>query len=285
MATIELYGREVIPRVRELLAAAPRRTRRRPPASELTMAVAAIERPPDRRRRPEVDDLRLGIVGAGKFGTTLARAAVAAGYDVAISGSGPADEIALTVDVLAPGARAATTDEVVRHADVIVLAVPTHRFRELPPDLFAGKILIDAMNYWEPVDGDDPELTTAADGTSRSCRSASAPRGSSRASTNSATTSSKRTGAPKGAPDRIAIGAAGDDRLAVAGHAAPRPARVRPRRRRTAQERPRAGTRRLAGRDHLQRRPTLEARLTLNFSRHCCILGSCVGSAYMGGQP
>jgi predicted dinucleotide-binding enzyme len=90
----------------------------------------------------EVDDLRLGIVGAGKFGTTLARAAIAAGYDVAISGSGPADDIALTVDVLAAGAHAATTEEVVRHADIIVLAVPTHRFRELPDDLFAGKILV-----------------------------------------------------------------------------------------------------------------------------------------------
>jgi predicted dinucleotide-binding enzyme len=98
------------------------------------MAVAAIELRQDLASATgsEVDDLRLGIVGAGKFGTTLARAALAAGHDVAISGSGQPDEIALTVDVLAPGATAATTEEVVRQADVIVLAVPTHRFRELP---------------------------------------------------------------------------------------------------------------------------------------------------------
>jgi 8-hydroxy-5-deazaflavin:NADPH oxidoreductase len=106
---------------------------------------------------------RLGIVGAGKLGTTLARAAVAAGYDVAMSGSGPAGDIALTVEVLAPGARTATTEEVIEHADVIVLAVPTHRFRELPHDVFAGKVLVDAMNYWEPVDGVDEELTAAGD--------------------------------------------------------------------------------------------------------------------------
>ena len=95
----------------------------------------------------ETGDRRLGIVGAGKVGTTIARAAIAAGYDVAMSGSGTAQRIALTVDVLAPGARAVSTDEVVRHADLIVLAVPTHRFRELPRDLFAGKILIDASFY------------------------------------------------------------------------------------------------------------------------------------------
>jgi predicted dinucleotide-binding enzyme len=80
---------------------------------------------------PEVDHLRLGIVGAGKLGTTVARAAIAAGYDVAMSASGAPGDFALTVDVLAPGARAASTEDVVRHADIIVLAVPTHRFREL----------------------------------------------------------------------------------------------------------------------------------------------------------
>src|SRR5207237_8719460 len=108
---------------------------------------------------------RLGIVGAGRVGTTIARAAIAAGYDVAISGSASAERIALIVEVLAPGARAVTTDEVVDHADVIVLAVPMHRFRELPRDLFAGKILIDAMNYWEEIDAVDPELAAAPAGT------------------------------------------------------------------------------------------------------------------------
>src|SRR4029453_17517231 len=108
----------------------------------MTVAASELAEPPTSATAVEVDDRRLAIVGAGKFGTTLARAAIAAGYDVAISGSGPADDIALTVDVLAPGARAATTEEVVRHADVVVLAIPTHRFRELPRDLFPGKILV-----------------------------------------------------------------------------------------------------------------------------------------------
>jgi 8-hydroxy-5-deazaflavin:NADPH oxidoreductase len=164
---------------------------------------------------PDVDDLRLGIVGAGKFGTTLARAATAAGYDVAISGSGPADDIALTVDVLAPGARATTTAEVVHHADIIVLAVPTHRFRELPHDLFAGKILIDAMNYWQPVDGDDLELGAAPSGTSMIVRDHFPSARVVKSLNQLGYHELEENRRPSGVPDRIAIGTAGDDRLAV----------------------------------------------------------------------
>jgi 8-hydroxy-5-deazaflavin:NADPH oxidoreductase len=160
-------------------------------------------------------DLRLGIVGAGKFGTTLARAAIAAGYDVAISGSGEADDIALTIDVLAPGAHAATTDEVVHHADVIVLAVPMHRFRELRRGLFDGKIIVDAMNYWAPVDGDDPELTSASDGTSAIVQerfpNARVVKSLNQLGYHQFEENRRSTGAR----DRVALGAAGDDRLAV----------------------------------------------------------------------
>jgi 8-hydroxy-5-deazaflavin:NADPH oxidoreductase len=178
------------------------------------MAIALAEHP-HADTAPAVEDLRLGIVGAGKLGTTIARGAVAAGYDVVMSGSGPAEDIALTVDVLAPGARAVTTDEVVRHADLIVLAVPTHRFRELPRDLFAGKILVDAMNYWQPVDGDDPQLATSPDGTSvivqQHFPSAQVVKSLNQLGYHELEEHRR----PKGAADRIATGAAGDDRLAV----------------------------------------------------------------------
>jgi predicted dinucleotide-binding enzyme len=181
------------------------------------MAVDAIElrEAPGSGPTREVDELRLGIVGAGKLGTTLARAAVEAGYDVAIAGSGPADDIALTVDVLAPGASAATTGEVVRHADIIVLALPTHRFRELPRDLFAGKVLVDAMNYWEPVDGDDPELTAAAEGTSMVVQERFPSARVVKSLNQLGYHQVEENRRPKGAPDRIAIGAAGDDPQAV----------------------------------------------------------------------
>jgi len=158
---------------------------------------------------------RLGIVGAGKLGTTLARAAIAAGYDVALSGSGPAEEIALTVEVLAPGARAMTTGDVVRHADVVVLAVPTHRFRELPGDLFAGKVLVDAMNYWPPVDGDDRELAAAADGTSAVVQAHFPSARVVKSLNQLGYHELDELGRPAGAPDRVAIGAAGEDRVAV----------------------------------------------------------------------
>src|SRR5579859_1032211 len=163
----------------------------------------------------ETGDFRLGIVGAGKLGTTVARAALAASYDVAISGSGPAKRIALTVDVLAPGARAVTTAEVVRQAGLIVLAVPTHRFRELPHDHFAGKILIDPMNYWEPIDGVDDELAAAPAGTSVIVQARFPSARVVKSLNQLGYHELEEARRPAGAPDRIAIAAAGDDRAAV----------------------------------------------------------------------
>jgi 8-hydroxy-5-deazaflavin:NADPH oxidoreductase len=164
----------------------------------------------------EAIDRRLGIVGAGKVGTTIARAAIDAGYDVAISGSGPAERIALIVDVLAPGARALTTDEVVGFADLLILAVPMHRFRELSRDLFDGKILVDAMNYWEEIDGVDEELATAPAGTSVVVQERFASARVVKSLNHLGYYEFEEGRRPSGTPGRIAIAAAGDDRAAVA---------------------------------------------------------------------
>ncbi len=158
---------------------------------------------------------RVGIVGAGKLGTALARAALAAGYEVAVASSGPAERIALSLDVLAPGAVASTVEEVVDFADVIVLAVPAHRFRQLPSELFDGKILVDAMNYWPDTDGDDPELA-AADGGSSIVVQAHFPAARVVKSLNQLGYHElDEYPRDPGAPDRIAVAAVGDDRLAV----------------------------------------------------------------------
>lgn len=108
----------------------------------------------------------IGIFGAGKVGTALARLLVAAGYDVRIAGSPRQTALDLLVSVVAPGATVTSPEDLVDAADVIIVAVPFGKAPTVPWHLFDGKIVVDAMNYWPPIDGriaeaEDDERSTS----------------------------------------------------------------------------------------------------------------------------
>ncbi len=100
-----------------------------------------------------VDGQRIAVLGAGHVGPAIARVAIAAGYDVSIAASGDPQRIALITQVLVPGAKPRWAVEAIRDADIVVLAIPLHKFVTFDAGLVTGKLVIDTMNYWPPIDG------------------------------------------------------------------------------------------------------------------------------------
>lgn len=96
--------------------------------------------------------MQIAVLGAGHVGPVIARLALAAGYPVAIAGSGDPARIEMITEFLAPGAVPRSAADAVQDADLVVLAIPWHRFGTLEPAMFAGKVVIDAMNHWPPAD-------------------------------------------------------------------------------------------------------------------------------------
>ena len=157
---------------------------------------------------------RLAVLGAGHVGPVIARLAVKAGYPVAIATSGDPEDIALITELMIPGAQPRWARDAAAEADIVVLAIPLHRFGDIDPGPLRGKLVVDAMNYWPASDG---ALTAFEDGGSSEIV-ARRLAGSTvvKALNHIGYHELEDRARPAGAPDRRAAGVAGDDPAAVA---------------------------------------------------------------------
>jgi len=97
--------------------------------------------------------MRVGIIGSGNIGATVARLLVAAGHEVAIANSRGPESLADLVAELGDRAHAATVEDAAGFGGMVLVAVPLHAHDDLPPAPFAGRIVIDANNYYPGRDG------------------------------------------------------------------------------------------------------------------------------------
>ena len=102
--------------------------------------------------------MRIGIIGSGKIGATTARLLAGAGHEVTVANSrGPASLTQVVKDI-GPEVHAASVDDAARASDVVVIAIPLRAYPDLPAEAFAGKVVVDANNYYPQRDGQIPEL-------------------------------------------------------------------------------------------------------------------------------
>ena len=154
--------------------------------------------------------MRIGIIGAGHIGGTLARRLRALGHDVAVANSrGPASLAELAAET---GARAVTVEEAVRGRDLVVVTVPLRAVADLPPGLFdaAGDaVVVDTGNYYPERDGRIAEIEAGLTESGWVARQVGRP--VVKAFNTIPARDLMERGLPPGSPGRIAIPVAGDD--------------------------------------------------------------------------
>jgi hypothetical protein len=154
--------------------------------------------------------MRIGIIGAGLIGGTLARRLKALGHEVAIANSrGPETLKDLAAET---GARAVTAEEAARSGEIVVVTIPQRAVPDLPKNLFASVpedvVVVDTGNYYPSRDG---RIAAIEDGQVESAWVAEQiGRPVIKAFNNIFYQSLMESGQPAGTPGRIALPVAGD---------------------------------------------------------------------------
>jgi 8-hydroxy-5-deazaflavin:NADPH oxidoreductase len=102
--------------------------------------------------------VKIGIIGSGMIGSTAARLFVAAGHEVAIANSRGPDSLVQLAQEVGPRLRPMSVSDATMFGDLVLVAVPFGVIQALPAEPFAGKIVIDANNYYTKRDGHNDDL-------------------------------------------------------------------------------------------------------------------------------
>ncbi|RYG88216.1 NADP oxidoreductase [bacterium] len=97
--------------------------------------------------------MKIGILGAGNIGRTLARKLAEAGHDVTVANSRGPETI--DAEALSTGARAVRMDEALEGVDVAILSIPLNKIpgvAALVADLPEGTVVMDTSNYYPTRD-------------------------------------------------------------------------------------------------------------------------------------
>jgi predicted dinucleotide-binding enzyme len=125
-------------------------------AVALLACLAAVNTPALTVAAPPAAPLKIGIIGAGHIGGTLARLWVAAGHEVLISSRHPEGLKGLGAS-LGPRARVGTPRDAALFGEVVLVSVPYGALPQVGRDLkaeLAGKIVLDTCNPYPSRDGE-----------------------------------------------------------------------------------------------------------------------------------
>jgi 8-hydroxy-5-deazaflavin:NADPH oxidoreductase len=97
--------------------------------------------------------MRVGVLGAGHLGGTLARQLVAAGHEVAVANSRGPQSLRPLAERLGGHTHPMAAVDAARFGEMLILALPFGRVGEVPADETRGKVVVDATNYQPERDG------------------------------------------------------------------------------------------------------------------------------------
>jgi 8-hydroxy-5-deazaflavin:NADPH oxidoreductase len=156
--------------------------------------------------------MRIGIIGAGQIGGTLARRLTKLGHEVSIANSrGPESLAALAKET---GARPVTVQQAARAGEVVIVTIPMKNIPRLPAALFDGVpedvVVVDTGNYYPRQR--DGRIAPIEEGITESrWVSERLGRPVVKAFNNIYARHLQERGKPNGAAGRIALPVAGDD--------------------------------------------------------------------------